>query len=1060
MLIDAKTDKMKKHLAIFIALLLTTGALAQGTIRGTVADGVNGDLLIGANVLIQGTSKGAMADLDGNYSLEGLAPGTYTVVASFISYNKLVEENIVVKDGEVSIVNFNLMPATFIIEQEAVVEVRQDRSKDIFMENAKKKDPAMIDYISSQQIKKSGDSDASSALKRVTGVSTVGNYVFVRGLSDRYIKTTLNGAEIPSLDPKRNSVQMDLFPTALIDNLVVVKTLNSDLPADYSGAFINIITKDFPDEFTFNYSGSIGYNTNATFNDNFLTSEGSSSDWMGWDNGFRDVPESVSSDTQINQPSLSNYYDALVLAGYQTDLDALGINGPTDIGTGSGQQSIGQIVNQIDGIQSVSQVNNEFLPAIREVQNQGLSAQTKDFENTWDNVRSAPIFDISQAISFGNQTKLFGKPLGYNFGFQYKRSNQFYENGTTGRFTLTGNENEKDNLDVQRLLSDARGTQSVYTSALFNLSYKLSANDKIGFTYMPNISGVNDSRYQNGINPSDAVGLGQEQRQQRYLERSMNVFQLRGEHFLKDFHKMKIDWIGSYTRGKQTTPDLRVFTNSYEELPAKTIYFDANGNDITDDVEFLISEGENVEEAFPGYTQEERPAGELEYSIEDNLYPSPTRYYREMIDNTLDLKLNFEIPFNNATGLKNNFSFGASYVGKTREYAESRYSFISSGLAYAGDPNAYFDESNMNIVPGSSEYIYLRDDTDIQNSYTASQDVLGAYAMVDWNASKKLRVNGGVRLETTDMLLESAKLLVDDVDPSLEDNFRGSLDLLDILPAVNLTYQLRKMDLQTTNLRFSASQSVARPMFREKAPYSVFDFEIQEQQTGNTDLTRTLINNLDLRLEHYPNLGEIYSVSFFYKDFRDPIEQVIIATAANTEITWVNVERAQVLGAEFEVRKNLGFITPKLNNLSAALNVTLVHSATDIQEDELTEIRGTDPDHADTRPMFGQSPYIVNSLLSYDNDSLGLSVTASFNISGPQLILITPGGTPDVYDQPRGILDLTVSKDLGEHFAVRFKARNLLDPEYRQSYTFKGQESTFQSFNRGRTFSVGFSYRI
>ena len=1051
---------MKKHLAIILALFLSVSALAQGTIRGTVADGVNGDLLIGANVLIQGTTKGAMADLDGNYALEGLSAGTYTIAASFISYNKLVEENIVVKDGEVTIVNFNLMPATFIIEQEAVIEVKQDRSKDIFMENAKKKDPAMIDYISSQQIKKSGDSDASSALKRVTGVSTVGNYVFVRGLSDRYIKTTLNGAEIPSLDPKRNSVQMDLFPTALIDNLVVVKTLNSNLPADYSGAFINIITKDFPDKFTFNYSGSLGYNTNATFNNNFLTSAGSDTAWMGWDNGFRDVPEVVSSDSEINQPSLSNYYDALVLAGYESDLNAIGINGPTDIGTGSGQQSIGQIVNQIDGIQSVSQVNNEFLPAIREAQNQGLSEQTKAFGNTWENQRSAAFMDISQAISFGNQTKLFGRPLGYNFGFQYKRSSQFYENGTTGRFTLTGNENEKDNLDVQRLLTDSRGTQSVYTSALFNLSYKLTDNNKIGFTYMPNISGVNDSRYQNGINPSDAVGLGQEQRQQRYLERSMNVFQLRGEHFLKDFHNMKVNWIGSYTRGRQTTPDLRVFTNSYEELPARTLYFDASGNDVTDNVEFLLSEGESIEEAYPGYTTEERAAGELEYSIEDNLYPSPTRYYRDMVDNTLDLKLNFEMPFHNATGLKNTFSFGGSYVGKTRDYSESRYSFISSGLAYAGDPNAYFDASNMNIVPGSSEYLYLRDDTDIQNSYTASQDVLGAYAMVDWNASKKLRINGGLRVETTDMLLESAKLFTDDIDPSLEDNFRGSLDLVDILPAMNLTYQLRKVDLQTTNLRFSASQSVARPMFREKAPYSVFDFEIQEQQTGNTDLTRTLINNLDLRLEHYPNLGEIYSVSFFYKDFRDPIEQVIIATAANTEITWVNVDRAQVFGAEFEVRKNLGALTPKLSNLSAALNVTLVYSATDIQEDELTEIRGTDPNHADTRPMYGQSPYIINSLLSYDNDSLGLNVTASFNISGPQLILITPGGTPDVYDQPRGILDLTVSKDLGEHFAVSFKARNLLDPEYRQTYTFKGEESTFQSFNRGRTFSLGFSYRI
>ena len=93
------------------------------------------------------------------------------------------------------------------------------------MEN-KKKESSMIDYVSSQEIKKNGDSDASSAIKRVSGVYTIGNFVVVRGLSDRYIRTALNGAEIPSLDPKRNSVSMDLFPTNLIDNLVIVKTLN------------------------------------------------------------------------------------------------------------------------------------------------------------------------------------------------------------------------------------------------------------------------------------------------------------------------------------------------------------------------------------------------------------------------------------------------------------------------------------------------------------------------------------------------------------------------------------------------------------------------------------------------------------------------------------------------------------------------------------------------------------------------------------------------------------------------------------------------------------------
>ena len=1049
---------MKKALLLSIFTLLLTAGYSQGIIRGKVTDGVTGEELIGANVIIDGTFKGAQADLDGNFSLEGLEPGTYKVNCSFISYDIMSKADIVVTDGEVTIVNFNLKPTSFEIDV-AVVEAKQNKRESVYMDNVKKKDPTMMDYISNQQIKKTGETDAAGALSKVTGVSTVGNYIFVRGLSDRYIKTTLNGAEIPSLDAKRNSVQMDLFPTNLIDNLVVIKTLNADLPADYSGAYINVITRDFPEEFTFNYSGSFGFNTNSTFNSDFLTSQTSDTDWLGFDNGFRDYPEMIDQSGVPNQ-DLSNYYEALVLAGYEQDLNDLGITSSSDIGGGSDQTSINDIVNQIDDV-SLSQVNNEFLPAAREEANADLTGLGKQFGNTWENERRAPMLDISQSLSFGNQTKLFGRPLGYIFGFQYKRSNRFYDEGTTGRYTLTGNENEINNLNTERLLTDAQGNQSTYTSALLNLSYKLNVNNKIGFTFMPNISGVNNSRYQDGINPSDEIGLGQQQRQQRYLERSMVVYQLRGEHYAPGFRKAKIDWMGSFTRGVQSTPDMRVFINSYSESQGSTEYFDADGNNITEDALALIGDGENLSEYFPGFSTEEVGAGELEYDIQDNLYPSPTRYFREMVDNTLDLKANIAFPFENATGLSNKVKFGASYVAKSRDYTERRYSFISNGVNYNGNPLDYFAPENMNVVPGSDNgFIYLRDDTDIQNSYTASMDVLGAYGMVDYNVTKKLRMNAGVRLETTDMLLESAKIAEDDLTGETADNFRGGLDLVDVLPSLNVTYLLRQKDIATTNIRFAASQSVARPMFREKAPFSVYDFEVQEQQTGNVDLDRTRINNFDLRLEHYPVPGQLYSVSLFYKQFTDPIEQVIISTAANTEITWVNVESAQVLGAEFEVRKSLDFLGEGMAPFGIGANLTLVQSATKIDAEELELIRATDPDHEDTRPMFGQSPYIFNAIVSYDNDSIGFSASLSYNIQGERLVLVTKGGTPDIYDQPRGNLNLTIAKQLGDRFSVNFKARNLLDPEYLQTYKFKDQEYVFQKMQWGRTFSFGFSYNI
>jgi len=1053
---------MKRTMLLVMWALGAVTALAQGTVIGSVTDKATGDVLLGATVILSSDGRGTMSDFDGNFKITGLAPGTYQLVGRFIAYQSL-EQEVVITCTDTVRVDFALESAVIAIDDEAIVEVRQNKSNAVYMQNVKKKETSMIDYVSAQDIKKNGDSDASSAIKRVSGVYTIGNFVVVRGLSDRYIRTALNGAEIPSLDPKRSSVSMDLFPTNLIDNLVVVKTLNANLPSNYSGAYINVVTKDFPDRFTFSYSTSTGFNTNATFNENFITSAVGSTELWGWDNGSLDIP-ALATDQGISSPQYSNYYDALVMAGFADELSQLGITSADDIGTGSGQTSISSVVNAVDGIDNLSQVNNEFLPAIREEQNQLLSQQTQAFANTWAPQQITPQLNLSKSLSFGNVTKLFGRTLGYNFGLQYKINHRLYESGSTGRYLLTGVEDEKTELDVQRQFSDVRGTRSVYTSALFNLGYDISPTSNLAFTFMPNISGINDARYQDGINPNDAIGLGQEQRQQRYLERGMNIFQLRGTHKLSENPNHNLTWSSSYTVGTQNTPDLRLLINSYEDSPGGVVYLDANGSDVTEDALALLADGETLSEYYPGYSVEELDSEALTYSIQDNLYPSPTRFYRNMRNTTLDLKVHYEQPFARERGPDNKWAVGASMVTRTRDYSESRFSFVSQGVDYNGDPTAYFSADNMAIIPGTTsgatDYLYLRDDTDVQNSYEASQSVLGAYGMVNFAPTERLKLNGGLRLEATDMLLESDKLQDEDLLPELADNFRGSLNVVDVLPSLNMTLKLAEEDLRVTNYRFSASQSVARPLFREKAPYSVFDFEIQEQQTGNTGLNRTKILNIDNRLEVFPGLRELLSLSAFYKHFTDPIEQVIISTAANTEITWKNVEQAQLFGVEFEAKKNLGSWSKSLRYFNAAFNATWINSATSIQEDELLEIQATDPDHLSTRPMYGQSPYIVNGIVNYANDSLGWSVNAGFNISGPKLVLITPGGTPDVYDQPRGALDVSVTKNLGKNFTLKIKGRNLLDPTYRQTYTFKGEEYNFQSFQLGRTFGVGVSYNF
>ena len=530
----AKNYKGMIRFCSMAALLLFSSTMwSQGAIRGVIADAQTGETLIGANVVIKDPYVGAMADIDGNFSLEGLAPGTYEVVGSFIGYTPLTET--VTVNNDVVLVNFNLYAETFVIEEAAEVVAKVDRSRDVYMENIKKKSASSMDFISSQQIKQAGDSDAAGAIKRVPGVSTVGNFVFVRGLSDRYIKTTLNGAEVPSMNPRRNSIEMDLFPTALVDNLVIMKTQTANLPGDWAGAYISVETKDFPDEFTFNYSSTVGFNDQTTFQDVLGSNEGST-DWLGFDDGTRALPDAVAGVTADDWAyrQTTSFYDDLVYMGYGDQLQELGYE-QGDIAL----NNIFQVFSQLDdnngtlvdlsGTDAWTTFLEEGRSAHNEQANQPLTQIGQSFGNTWEVQRRTAPLNWSHSLSLGNRTTLFGRPLGYIVGLQWGQNFNHYEGGEYGRYA--GGSVAGDSLGLDRYYDDARTDATYKWNALINLSYKLNEFNKVSVMAMPNMSGTSSTRLQDGINPRDHDDF-QRQITHRYEGRELNIFQLRGEHFL------------------------------------------------------------------------------------------------------------------------------------------------------------------------------------------------------------------------------------------------------------------------------------------------------------------------------------------------------------------------------------------------------------------------------------------------------------------------------------------------------------------------------------------------
>lgn len=283
---------MKKNFFLLTALFIViSSAVAQmGTIRGTVIDDLTGETLIGVNVVIGGTMTGASTDLDGKFSIR-VAEGTYNVEATYISFAKLTVSGVVVKADEVTVVGEVRLKPDAIQAGEVTITATRSRNNESAMATMQKKSANVMDGISSQTFKKVGDGDAGAAIKRVTGVTVEGGkYVFVRGLGDRYTKTTLNGMEIPGLDPDRNSIQLDIFPTNLIDNLSVFKTFTPDLSGDFTGGSIDIITKDFADEKTSSFSASLGYSPAMNMNSDFVSYESSAADYLAFGNGSREIP--------------------------------------------------------------------------------------------------------------------------------------------------------------------------------------------------------------------------------------------------------------------------------------------------------------------------------------------------------------------------------------------------------------------------------------------------------------------------------------------------------------------------------------------------------------------------------------------------------------------------------------------------------------------------------------------------------------------------------------------------------------------------------------------------
>ncbi|MDX2286963.1 MAG: TonB-dependent receptor [Bacteroidia bacterium] len=957
------------HLTLLCGLMLCgLTAAAQGTIRGKVVDGTTGEVLLGATIRLvdaAGTIKGgAYTDLEGAYTIKAAA-GSYSLIISYISYLNDTISGVAVENGGV-VYNETLLLEETRANEEMAVEITATRSEasTVTLYNRKRNAINAIDGVSFDLVQRTGDNNVAGAVQRIVGVTvTEGKYVYVRGLGDRYSKTTLNGAEIPSLDPNQNAVQMDIFPSNLIDNVIVYKNFTPDLPGSFTGGLVDVRTKDYPDRLTLNFSASLSYNPQSNLRDDFLTSpEKGKTDWLGIDDGTRALPD-VARELTGKVPSPGDNRDS--------------------------------------------------------ARNYTIDRFTKSFRTGLAPVDGNSGIDQNYQFSIGNQYTLFGNAFGFVASLSYRSEFTAYNDGFVGRYYNASDAASGQidpNLTPRLTLASRMGQQDVLWGGLIKISYKLK-NHKFSFNYMRNQSGTNTARYMEGLFVAEGADRVLETRVINFVERSLNAYQFQAGH---TFGKLKADWIASYATSSQDEPDLRYFSNDYSEI------LDDEGNIIGRD-----------------------------YSIRLGAYPNPAHFYRTLGENFLDAKLNFELPFKQWNGFDSKLKFGGAYNRRTRDFTEAQYPLYTREAAtpYRGDIEAFLAQENLGVVRvdtlGVPRYrlgnIYQEFFSD-RNQYTGEQDIWAAYLMTELPLMARLRLITGVRFETTSATIVSQ-------DPTVQP---GTLDEADILPVANLIYAIK----ENMNLRAGYARTLARPSFREFSPFESFDFAGDFVLIGDPNLQRTLIDNADLRWEWFFTPKELISVSVFYKYFANPIEKVYDPLVVNPQFRYRNISAANTYGLELEFKKNFAFVADALENLEVGGNLSLVRSLINIDPVEYAQIVAIDPERPNQRPMFGQSPFAANAEIAYlDKEKTGLQVSLNYNVFGPR-ISVVGGVSPDVYEQPRGLLNLSVGKSIGDNVSIRLRANNLLNPEYKQTYEYKGVEYLFQNFRLGRSYSVGVTVKL
>ncbi len=612
-------------------------------------------------------------------------------------------------------------------------------------------------------------------------------------------------------------------------------------------------------------------------------------------------------------------------------------------------------------------------------------------------------------INLARPFKLFKKEAGFNFSTVYKRNLKFNE---------TINRNYDGDVLVSDYLDKVSNT-TVFIGSMFNFTYNLSKASKIGLKTIANINSQDQvidrtGRDVNAQNEVLATALF-------YQQNTLISSQLYGKHALKQgMHSF--DWNVAYSKISKIIPDFRRIRYQRSEL---------NPED-----PFTIGIPPSPNPAFGG------------------------RFFSELSENVISANYDYLMKdvFKNAKQVRTNIKLGGFHQMRQRSFSARVFGYVKFNsrnfdLDETMDANSIYAQDNI-----SKTGFILQEGTNKSDAYDGTSTLHAAYVMADQNIFKKLKIVYGFRAEHFNQQLNSFKGL---------DPITINTSKVDILPSINASITLS----EKSKLRLAASNTLSRPEFREIAPFNFYDFAQAFEVGGNPNLSRTSILNYDLRFEHYFGGSQLFSASLFYKDFTDPIEQVTGSdiTSGSIATSYANAISAKNYGFEIEVRRNLDFLLHDVkanfenwkNYFFMFANYAWIRSEVDV-----SNVPG-----AETRPLQGQSPYVINAGVNFNDPERQISGGLSFNQVGKRIVFVGTDVFPDLYEKARSVIDMQITSRMAKqgkmkNVVIKLQARDILSQNIIISQNLNmnntnyeaGKSTEFRLTNPGRNAKISISY--